>query len=347
MVACPFFDHYSHKPEPVDDRTHCRYDHLPAYISLSKKVYFQVQANQSFYLEIHFIGHMPLANHRSVGISYKKLDYHYITVVDDGSCQHCFFTTNLFIAVAFNLESKNYENFNAMKNSEPLQWIDLLFLIGAGLFFFSCIATTRQVARTLEPGQAEASQGYMQARSLEEFSQEPVQLIGLNGRFGITDNFDAGIAHSFDISEDNGHMFNTLWADVKWQISNRKNEANRLTFSPGLLKGFVYNQEALMHFTSLPLYVSLPVNNRLTQTLMYRYELISDDKPFPQSESFNDPRHTFSLGLEYSLQEPNSSKWIPKLGIGLGFMNSLNGDSEGDNVFIIDFGFKLTSPAEK
>lgn len=233
-----------------------------------------------------------------------------------------------------------------MKNSEPLQWTDLIFLIGAGLFLFSCIATTRQVARTLEPGQAEASQGYMQARSLEEFSGEPIQLIGLNGRFGITDYFDAGIAHSFDISKDNEHKFNTLWGDVKWQITNRSNEINKFTLSPGLLKGYVYDEEAKIHFTSLPLYVSLPVNNRLTPTLMYRYELLSEEKLFPDSESFDNPRHTFSLGLEYSLQEQNSPKWTPKLDIGLGFMNSLNGGSEGDNIFLIDFGLKLTSPDE-
>ncbi|MBS3772180.1 MAG: hypothetical protein V5A59_14705 [Bacteroidales bacterium] len=234
-----------------------------------------------------------------------------------------------------------------MKNSEPLQWNDLLFLIGAALFLFSCIATTRQVARTLEPGQGEASQGYMQARSLEEFSEEPVQLFGLNGRFGITDNFDAGIAHSFDVSKESNNRLNTLWGDVKWQLTNRDNEANKFTFSPGLLKGYVYDQKAKIHFTSLPLYLSLPVDNRLTPTFMYRYELLSEEKFFPNSRSFDDPRHTFSLGLEYSLQEPDPSKWIPKLGIGLGFINSLNGDSEGDNVLLIDVGFKLTSPPEK
>jgi len=233
-----------------------------------------------------------------------------------------------------------------MKNSESLKWIDLVYIIGVCIFFFSCIGTTLQVSKTLKPGQVEASAGYMQARSFDEFSETPVQLFGINGRVGIINNLDAGIEHTFDISEGNEGAFKTIWGDAKWQLTNKNNEFNKLTFSTGLLKGYAYDEEAEIHFTSLPLYFSLPVNDRLTPTFMYRYGLLNDDF-FPNSDSFDNPRHTFSLGLEYCLKKPDPQKWTPKLGIGIGTMNSLTGDPDGDNLFLISFGFKFTSPIKK
>jgi len=221
--------------------------------------------------------------------------------------------------------------------------LDLYFILGAALFFLSCIATTLQTAKTLAPRQGQFSGGYLQGRSLDEFSADPVQLIGVNARLGVARNFDAGVGHTFDVSKDNEATYNTVWGDVKYQFSNHGNQNLKLSFSSGLQKGYVYDESADVHITTLPLYFSLPVSNRLTPTFTYRYDLLSDGF-FPNSESFDDPRHSFILGVEYALKEPDATKWIPKIAFAIGRMNSLDGDPESSPVLMFNFGLKFDSP---
>ena len=230
-----------------------------------------------------------------------------------------------------------------MKNSYHLNWMDCIFFIGSGLFFFSCIATTLQVAHTKAPGQAEVSAGYMQARSIEEFSETPIQLLGVNARLGVAPNFDMGLEHTFDLSKDNEGAYKTIWGDAKYQFSNHNNELKKLTFSSGLLKGYAYDNELKVHFTTLPLYLSMKVNSRLTPTLIYRYELYSENF-LPNSDSFGDPNHTFVLGCEYALKEPDPTKWIPKFAFSIGTLQSFQGESFDSGIFLFNFGFKFDSP---
>lgn len=232
-----------------------------------------------------------------------------------------------------------------MKTQNLLNRTDLFFMLGSALFFLSCIFTTLQTARTVAPRQAQLTAGYLQARNLDDFSEDPVQLIGVNARLGVAPNVDLGVSHAFDVTKDNDAVFNTFWGDVKYQISNHANEINKLTFSSGLQKGYVYDSEADIHITTLPLYLSLPLSNRLTPTLSYRYDLLSSGF-FPESESFDDPRHSFILGMEYALKEPDPTKWTPKVAFSIGYMNSLSGSTEDDDpsVFLINFGFKFDSP---
>jgi len=225
-----------------------------------------------------------------------------------------------------------------MKKPKRANWQDLFFVIGTACFFFSCIATTLQVAKTNEPGEVEMSAGYMQGRNYEEFDASPLQLIGVNGRIGVANNFDMGFEHTFDVSKDNEGMYKTIWGDAKYQITNHNDELKKLTFSSGLLKGYLYDKEAKIHMTTLPLYFSSSVSERFTPTFIYRYELNSE-KFFPDSESFDNSRHTFSLGFEYYLKQPDPSKWNPKFGFSIG--TNVGNES---NIFLINFGFKFSSP---
>lgn len=220
-----------------------------------------------------------------------------------------------------------------MKKS--INFWDFLFLFGTGFFFFSCIATTMHVAKTLEPGQAEVSAGYLQARSIDDFSDTPIQLAGANGRIGIVNNFDAGVEYTHDISKENDGLYSTIWGDAKLQMTNKSNELRKVTLSSGLLKGYVYKTDAKIHNTSLPVYLSMPVSDRLTPSVMYRFELFGENF-FPDSDSFDDPRHLFSLGLEYYLKEPDPSKWNTKFAISVGTIE--------DDAFFLNFGFKFLSP---
>lgn len=89
-----------------------------------------------------------------------------------------------------------------MKTQNLLSRMDLFFVLGAALFFLSCIFTTLQTARTVAPRQAQFSAGYLQARNLDDFSADPVQLIGVNARLGVAPNFDLGLGHGFDVTKD-------------------------------------------------------------------------------------------------------------------------------------------------
>ena len=219
--------------------------------------------------------------------------------------------------------------------------IDILFILGIGVFFFSCIATTYRTAKTLEPGQASLSTGYMQARSVEEMSGEPVQLVGLNGRIGVSRGFDLGTEYTWDISKENENAFGTIWGDCKIQLTNKDNEFLKPVLSTGLLKGYIHHEEAKIHVSSLPVMLSLPINDRVNSTFLYRYELFSEG--FVPT-SLVDPRHTFALGVEYGLSKPDNQKWATKLTFSVGTLNSLDGCSEGDNVLIFNLGFIFNSP---
>jgi hypothetical protein len=181
----------------------------------------------------------------------------------------------------------------------------------------------------------------MQARNVEELREEPVQLVGISGRIGVSKGFDMGTEYTWDISKENSNAFATIWADGKVQITNRDNKLLQPVFSTGLAKGYVYDEEAKIHITSLPLMVSLPVTDRITPTFTYRYELLSDG--FLPS-SLEGPRHTFALGLDYGLTKPNNNKWNPKLAFSIGTMNSLMGGSEDSGLFTFNLGFKINSP---
>jgi len=74
---------------------------------------------------------------------------------------------------------------------------------------------------------------------------------------------------------------------------------------------------------------------------MYRYGLISEGV-FPDSDSFDDPRHTFMLGIEYVLKEPDAAKWIPKLAASIGTMQSFDG--EDTRLFLFNLRFEIDFP---
>lgn len=230
-----------------------------------------------------------------------------------------------------------------MKNVKQFRPVDLIFVLTAGMFFLSCVFTTLQTARTKAPGQAELSAGYMNVKSIDEFDEDAVQLIGINGRVGVARSFDMGLAHSFDITKDTEGMGHTIWGDAKYQFSNKDNENMKLTFSSGLVKGYVYDSDVQTHLTSFPFYFSLPVNNRLTPTFLYRYRLGSEGF-IPDSESFDNAGHLFALGFEYCFQEPDQSKWIPKLAVSIGTLQDFSSDSDDSGSFILNFGLKFDSP---
>ncbi len=221
---------------------------------------------------------------------------------------------------------------------------DLFFIVFAIAFSLSCIGTTYHTAKTAEKGQFQGSVGYIQGRTTADFSESPVQLIGVSARYGIARGFDMGTEYTWDVSKGNENAYATVWVDGKVQITNRNNSLMKPILSSGLMKGYIYDPEAKLHVSTLPILLSLPVNDRITPTFTYRFELISEG--FLPS-SFQDPRHSVFLGLEYAFTDPDPRKWRPTMNFTIGTLNSLDGGSDGSRVLTFNLGVKVNSPYKR
>ncbi|WP_258104942.1 hypothetical protein [Marinoscillum sp. MHG1-6] len=221
--------------------------------------------------------------------------------------------------------------------------VDLLFLIGVVSFFFSCVMTSFYEARTLDKGQGSISGTYMRVHNAEDLSDDPINLVGLGLRVGAGDNFDIGLNHTLDVTKNNDNAFNAFWVDCKLQLSNRENKYNRLTFSPGLMKGYIYDSDVDLSVTSIPFYFSLPVSERFSPTFIYRHDFISN-KVLPEGEEWTNPRHHFMLGGQYTLFAPKEDKWIKKLSFSIGLGNALDGSPDGNDFLSFGLGIQLFSP---
>lgn len=230
-----------------------------------------------------------------------------------------------------------------MKTQNRFSWKELSFVCGAILFFFGCIASSHRTARTLDEGQVSFGGSYLRAEDTEDSKATPIQLLAIDGRVGVARGLDFGLMHTWDITEKNENQFATMWGDVKVQLSNRDNIIGKPIFSLGLMKGYVYDQNIKDHITSVPFMLSVPVSDYLTPTLMYRHEIISRD--FVPS-SLDNPRSTWSLGMEIDLMKPSSQSWTPKLGLSVGTFNSLTG-GPGDRGLILNVGLSVDSPRKQ
>jgi len=228
-----------------------------------------------------------------------------------------------------------------MKKQFQFNKLDLLFICAVAILFLSCIATTYHTAETLHPGQGSLSPGYMQARSTEEFTETPVQLLGTSGRIGISKRYEFGAEHVLDISKDNDHLFSSVWGDLKVQLSNKDKLIRKPIISTGFMKGYAYHEEAGVHFTTIPILFSIKPTARFAPTFQYRLEFLSDG--FIPAE-LEDPRHTFALGFEYSLRELSPEKWDPRIAFSIGTLNSLSGSSDDPGILLFNFGFKINTP---
>ena len=228
-----------------------------------------------------------------------------------------------------------------MKTKNNLNSVEYFAILVSVLFIFGCLASSYKTAKTLEPKQFAVGAGYMRLENLDDTDADGIDLLDINLRAGLAKGFDMGIANTFHISsESQGSTYSTFWWDCKGQLSNRENNIGDVSFSLGLIKGYVYDPE--MNITSIPLLLSIPLNDNITPTFGYRIAFISEDF-FPSN--FEDPRHEITLGMEYSFYKTPSANWNPKIGFAVGWFNSLTG-AEGDDGLILNLGFTVESPVK-
>lgn len=227
-----------------------------------------------------------------------------------------------------------------MKKTRRVRWTDLLFLLGFLALFVGCIASSHRSARTVEPRRVSMSAGYSHVSNLEESSEKPIQLADVDVRTGLAKGIDLGFEHTWDVSENHNGAYSSVWGDVKFQLTNRENEVGQPILSVGLLKGYAYKCNAKTHFTGFPLFLSMRATDRITASLFYRHEYLSED--FAPSK-FKKPRTTFGGGLELALADESKGFWVPKLGLSVSTFNALCG-GEGDNGLVVNLGLSLDSP---
>ena len=225
-----------------------------------------------------------------------------------------------------------------MKGRIVLSWRDYFFLLVAVVFLFGCVASSHRSGKTLDQGQFSIGMAYDGLIDLEESDADMIHLLALDGRIGVLDGLDVGLAHTWDITGDHEGLYSTWWGDAKVQLNNRDEVLGTPIVSLGVIKGYVYDEVADAHITSFPMIISVPMSETVTPYFIYRFENISAD--FIPSE-WTDPRHGFFLGSEIELG--SAGTFTPVLGVDVGLMNSLSG-GEGNTMFVLNAGVSFNTP---
>ena len=227
-----------------------------------------------------------------------------------------------------------------MKGRTVLSWRDYFFLLVVVVFLFGCVASSHRSGKTLDQGQVSVGMAYDGLLDLEESDVDMIQLLELDGRVGVVNGLDVGVAHTFDITGNNDGLYSTWWGDAKVQLNNRDNVLGKPIFSLGVIKGYVYHEDADVHITSFPVMVSVPMSETMTPYFIYRFENISEDF---MPDEWEEPRHGFFLGSE--MEMGSAGAFTPVLGVDVGLMTSLYG-GEGDMMLVLNAGMSFNSPSK-
>jgi hypothetical protein len=227
-----------------------------------------------------------------------------------------------------------------MRRRSILTWRDYFFLLVVVVFLFGCVASSHRSGKTLDQGQFSAGIAYDGLNNVSESEADMIHLLAVDGRVGVVRGLDLGVAHTWDMTGDNDGLFSTWWGDAKVQLNNRENEVGKPIFSLGVLKGYVYHEDADLHITSFPVTVSIPINETTTPYFIYRFENIHED--FMPSE-WDATRHAFIMGSEVEIETDGAI--TPIFGVDIGLLSDLYGDDDGDMLLIINAGMSFNFPS--
>ncbi|MCK4410034.1 MAG: hypothetical protein KAW67_08105 [Candidatus Eisenbacteria sp.] len=228
-----------------------------------------------------------------------------------------------------------------MNGRTVLSWRDYFFLLVAVVFLFGCVASSHRSGKTLDQGQVSMGIAYDGLHNIEESEADMIQLLAVDGRVGVVNGLDVGVAHTWDVTALAEGAFSTWWGDAKWQLTNKDNVVGRPILSLGIIKGYAYHEDAKTHITSFPVMFSLPISETTTSYFIYRFENLTEDF-IPEEWEY--PRHGFFLGSERELGGSDGG-FTPVLGVDIGLMNSLYG-GEGDMVLVLNAGVSFNSPSK-
>lgn len=208
-----------------------------------------------------------------------------------------------------------------------------LLVLGTA-FWLGCIAATTRSPKVLDSGQVSSGISYMDGSVEDE--DAPLRLAAIDARVGLPGGTDMGLMHTWDLTQDNDGVFGTAWWDFRAQLGGRNGRTGTPYLTTGLGKGFVYDPDAELHITTLPVALGMEVTPSFRPFILYRLEFVSEDF----LGDFSDPRHSLFLGMEMDLVRGTAV--VPKLGLSLGVMNSLAGGG-GEDVVLVNAGLTVTA----
>lgn len=179
---------------------------------------------------------------------------------------------------------------------------DSITILILGTFLLGCYATTHRGPWTLAPGEVSASGSYMHFK--DDGGGDPGQVLGIEGRIGLTGKIDLGYMRTIDISKGVGpdEGIDTHWLDAKIQLINRQNVEAKPTLSLGYGFGKLINVEDDLWVNTV--YLSAGVdrgNSRLFYT--FRSQIWDDQiQLIPQwlwESDFSDQVKSHVLGIEF------------------------------------------------
>jgi len=224
-----------------------------------------------------------------------------------------------------------------MSGRSVLSARDFFFMLLAVAFLFGCVASSHRSGKTLAPGQFSVGFAYDGLNNIEEEGLDMVHLMAMDGRVGLLKGLDIGAEHTWDMTGGNEGLFSTWWGDAKVQLNNRDNVVGKPILSLGVIKGYVYHEDADTHITSFPIIVSIPTSERMTPYFIYRFENMTADF-FP--DEWDDTRHGFFLGTE--IVKGGEGALTPVFGLDVGLLTSLYG-GDGDMMLVLNAGVSFTS----
>jgi len=208
---------------------------------------------------------------------------------------------------------------------------DSITILVLGIFLFGCYATTHRGPWALAPGEMSGSGSYMQFK--DDDGDEPLKVLGFEGRLGLPGKLDIGYMRTSDISSSGGGI-DTHWMDAKIQLINRQNIQAKPTLSLGYGFGKKINEDDLFVNT---LYLSAGVDEGKTRIFYTFRSQIWDDEiqimpKWLWEMDFSDQLKSHVLGIEVK----TSPTLQPVVEIGKYY-----GDDFGDGMFVFSAGVNI------
>lgn len=210
------------------------------------------------------------------------------------------------------------------------------------LFLQSCYTTTHRGPWTVKPGQISPSVNYIWVKGTDaDESTEPMELIGLEGRYGLLNRLDLGYMRTFDISsymDDFEEGANMNIYDIKFQLVDNY----RFGFALQLIWADMADYKDDDHFWINSIVLSIGEERKQFKIFgnfkIDHYENEIQLIPtwlYDDEYEFRDFMKVVSFGLEL----PNNNGIYPVLEVGRYFTDDL-----GDGLNIINAGINYYRP---
>jgi len=214
-----------------------------------------------------------------------------------------------------------------MRTSSPLARIILLAI--TVYVSLGCITTARRSPVAIKPEDLSIGASYSRGYHVDDQTGYHMSLLTIDFRRGMGRGMDWGLIWTYDWTDNNGSRFSTIWADYRWQLTNREATPYKPMVSLGYALGMNYKQSNRDWTVSFPAVVGMKFE-KITAMLNARLDYISNTiSPIPQAGTA--PRTIWGIGWEIPLA-PDKNGYGRRFDIEIERVNSLWGGPGMDGV---------------